>query len=125
MRRSPALLWATVSRCRTSPSLSTTHTAWLSLAQSIPPVGAGPGGFASVRLIVASPLLHQWGSTWRFRDTAAGRSLNGARWRIALWPVGVSRAVGPRRTHAGPRRSSEQGDGPTVTGAPESSSDRA
>ncbi|MQA25452.1 MAG: DUF885 family protein, partial [Micromonosporaceae bacterium] len=39
--------------------------------------------------------------------------------------IGVSRAAGPRRTHAGPRRSSEQGNGPTVTGAPEPLSDRA
>ncbi|MGH3736300.1 MAG: DUF2784 family protein [Micromonosporaceae bacterium] len=91
----------------------------------MPAVGAGVVEVVSVRLKIASPLRSQWGSTWRFRDTTAGRSLSGARRRIALLPVGVSRAAGPRRTHAGPRRSSELGDGPTVTGAPEPLSDRA
>ena len=36
------------------------------------------------------------------RDTTAGRSLIGARWRAALSPVRMSWATGPRRTHAGP-----------------------
>ena len=42
----------------------------------------------SCTLIVASPLPYQWGSTWRFRDTAAGCSLSGVHTRIALWPMG-------------------------------------
>src|SRR5207244_11290699 len=92
---------------------------------SMPAVAAGGVRVVSVRLKFASPLHYQWGSTWWFRDTAAGRSLSGARRRIALLPVGVSRAAGPRRTHGGPRRSGELGDGPVVTGAPEPSSDRA
>ena len=47
-----------------------------------------------------------------FPDTAAGRSLIGALRRAARSPVGVSGTTGPRRTHHGPHRSSEQGDHP-------------
>ena len=35
-------------------------------------------------IIVVSSLLQQWGNTRWSRDTAAGRSLIGALWRIAL-----------------------------------------
>jgi hypothetical protein len=107
-----------------SPPVSSTRTAWLSFAQSMPAVTARVGSGVFCTLIVASALSYQWGSTRRFRDTTAGCSLSGVRTRIALWPIGASRAAGPRRTHAGPRRSREQGDGPTVTGALEPTSAR-
>ena len=62
-------------------------------------------------------LRYQWGAPGG-SGTPLPVALSGVRWRIALLPVGVSRAVGPRRTHSGPHESSELGDGPTVTGAP-------
>src|SRR5690606_19650986 len=111
---SPVAVWATLNRSSCAPSLLTTATAWLSLAQSMPAVGRGRGGSCRT-LIVAFPLLQQWEGTRWFPDTAAGRSLIGARWRSALSPVGVAGTTGPRSTHAGPRRSSEQGDHPVAT----------
>src|SRR5690606_32616251 len=111
---SPVAVWATLNRSSCAPSLLTTATAWLSLAQSMPAVGRGRGGSCRT-LIVAFPLLQQWEGTRWFPDTAAGRSLIGARWLSALSPVGVAGPTGPRRTHAGPRRSSEQGDHPVAT----------
>src|ERR671912_2299071 len=84
-----------------------------------PPPEPRPGPSSSVTLMASSLLLAQQVGTRWSRDTTAGRSLIGARWRAALSPVRVSWATGPRRTHAGPRRSSARGDGPVGTrGAP-------
>src|SRR4051794_18250600 len=119
--RSPAASWRTVNRSRASPWSPATQTAWSSLAQSTPAVTRAGAAFGSILMVVLS-LLHQLEDTRWSRDTAAGRSLIGAHWRIALWPVWASWAAGPRGTHAGPRGSSERGDGPAGTrGAPEPS----
>src|SRR5207244_4458647 len=94
---------------------------WSALAQSAPAVTRDAAAPGPVLMVVLS-LLHQLEDTRWSRDTAAGRSLTGAHWRMALSPAWASWAAGPRGAHAGPRRSSERGDGPAGTrGAPEPS----
>jgi hypothetical protein len=75
------------------PSGATIATAWMSVAQSTPAVGAGAGAVGvagragmggSVTLIVVSSLLAPWEDTRWSRGAAAGRSLIGARRRTAL-----------------------------------------
>ena len=55
-----------------------TQTAWSSLAQSTPAVTRAAVALGSILIVVLS-LLHQWEDTRWSRDTAAGRSLIGAR----------------------------------------------
>src|SRR5262249_9737392 len=50
----------------TAPAVSTMHTAWSALAQSIPadsPPGGVPGRETGAYFITASSLLAQWGGT--------------------------------------------------------------
>jgi hypothetical protein len=53
------------------------------LGQSTPAVTRAAAVLGSILMVVLS-LLHQWEDTRWSRDTAAGRSLTGAHWRIAL-----------------------------------------
>jgi hypothetical protein len=80
---SPAASCVTVNRPTTSPSAPTMQTAWSSLAQSTPAVTRIVTAHGSILMVVSSP-LPQWEDTRWSRDTAAGRSLIGAHWRIAL-----------------------------------------
>ncbi len=80
--RIPAASIVVLDRSTTQPAMSTMHSSLVSVAQSIPPVGATEMSMPSFMSV--SSLLQQWGCTRWCRDVHVGRSLIGALRRSAL-----------------------------------------
>src|SRR5829696_5511704 len=101
----PLPVLATWKRARIPPWSSTTPTAWVLVAQSMP---AYSSCFTRVLLggTMGAPSVP---------GRRAGCSLRGGPTRISLAPVLAPRPVGRRRSHAGPHETSERGGRPTGT----------
>lgn len=100
-------VFATSKRARITPSSSTTHTACALVAQSMP---------ASLLLrFFTFPLPSATIGAPSVSGRLAGCSLRGDPCRASLVPVLAPRPVGARRSHAGPRGTSDAGGAPTVT----------
>ena len=120
--RSPAAVCSTVNRSRTVPIRADhRHRVELRARTPDPPRRARSRRrpwFPAVRLDdLPRSLLPRRSAPGGPRARQAGRSLIGARRRVALSPVSARPATTaePRRTHVGPRRSSEPGSGPMAT----------